>query len=179
MDNVIAAVRNEADFETAVSSDTEIIFHLGPNVMNIGSCTKKAHAADKKLFIHMDLAEGIGKDRYGILLTKKMGIDGIISTRTNIIKAAKELNVFTVQRFFIVDSHSVETTIESLKVSKADMIEIMPGVVTKVISALRKRIAVPIIAGGIIETEAEVRRAVESGAYAVSSGSTALWIKTP
>jgi hypothetical protein len=47
--------------------------------------------------------------------TKKvieMGVDGIISTRTNIIKFARQEGLTTVQRFFIVDSHSVDTTVE-------------------------------------------------------------------
>lgn len=54
-----------------------------------------------------------------------------MSTRTGIIKIAKDLDLITVQRFFVVDSHSVGTSLDSIRISKPDLIEIMPGVVTK------------------------------------------------
>ncbi len=81
----------------------------------------------------------------------------------------------TVQRFFIIDSHSTDTTIETAKNTKPDMIEIMPGIATKVISKLKETITVPIIAGGLIETKAEVETAVKCGATAVSTSNVKLW----
>lgn len=133
------------------------------------------HEAGKKCFIHLDLAEGIGKDRSGIEYLKSKGIDGIISTRTGTIKIARDLGLFTVQRFFIVDSRSVNTTIELWKTSKAQMIEIMPGCILKVIPKLKETVEVPIIAGGLIETEQEAVEAIKSGASAVSTGQRSLW----
>ena len=87
---------------------------------------QEIHSAGKKAFIHVDFAEGIGKDRFGLEFLSKQGADGVLTTRTNIIKAAKEFNLITVQRFFMIDSHSVGTSIESIKISKPDIIEIMP-----------------------------------------------------
>ena len=156
---IFAAVRDKADLATAINSDVEVIFMLAPNIADIKNQASAVHKAGKKLFIHLDLAEGIGKDEYGILFAKEQGVDGIISTRTNIIKMAKRAGVFTVQRFFIVDSHSIETTIDSAKASKADMIEIMPGTISKVIKNLKKELGMPIVAGGLIESQEEINEA--------------------
>ncbi|MBQ8525809.1 MAG: glycerol-3-phosphate responsive antiterminator [Clostridia bacterium] len=175
MKKVIAAVRSEEEFSQALDAPVDIVFHLMPNIITLKKDADAAHAKGKKMFIHIDFAEGVGKDRYGILYTKAAGVDGIISTRVNIIRLAREAGVFTVQRFFIVDSRSVDTTVESLKSSKADMIEVMPGVVPKVIENLRSRVSVPIIAGGLIETEEEISSALAIGAAAVSTGRTELW----
>ena len=172
---VIAAVRTKDELIKASSSDVKIIFDLSPNIMTVEENLSKAHSAGKKYFIHIDLAEGIGKDKSGIEFMKKLGVDGIISTRPGIIKAARELGVFTVQRFFIVDSQSIDTTVESLKSSKAQMIEIMPGCVLKVISNLKNIVDVPMIAGGLIETKEDVQNALNSGASAVSTGKQSLW----
>ena len=141
---IIAAVRSGEELNFAVESSVEIIFMLAPNIATLKEQADSVHKAGKKLFIHLDLAEGIGKDEYGILFAKEQGADGIISTRTNIIKLAKKAGMFTVQRFFIVDSHSIDTTIESLKSSKPDMIEIMPGIISKVIKKLKKELDMPI-----------------------------------
>lgn len=172
---IIAAVRNATELEFAAKSGVEIIFMLAPNIAQLKTQIDMVHAAGKKIFIHLDLAEGIGKDEYGILFAKEQGVDGIISTRTNIIKLANKAGVFTVQRFFIVDSHSVDTTVESAKLSKADMIEIMPGTVSKVIKKLKKELDMPIVAGGLVESHEEIQDAIECGAAAISVGKREFW----
>ncbi len=172
---IIAAVRSAKELSEAVRSNVWIVFMLAPNIEDIKAQAELVHKAGKKLFIHIDLAEGIGKDEYGIRFSKTCGVDGIISTRTNIIKLAKKEKMFTVQRFFVVDSQSVYTTIESAKASKADMIEIMPATVTKVIDRLKKELDMPIVAGGLIETREEIEQALNSGAAAISTGKKEFW----
>ncbi len=172
---IIAAVRNNYELEEAVKSNVWMIFMLAPNIEDIKGQAELVHKAGKKLFIHIDLAEGIGKDEYGIRFAKKAGVDGIISTRTSIIKIASKLGICTVQRFFIVDSQSVNTSIETAKQSKADMIEIMPGTVAKVIKKLKSELTMPIVAGGLIETREEIEEAINCGAAAISTGKKEFW----
>ena len=172
---VIAAVRDNEQLLLAANSGVDIIFMLTPNITKLKNHIEIAHSAGKKLFVHIDLAEGIGKDEYGIRYVSELGADGIISTRTNMIKLAKKIGMHTVQRFFIVDSHSVETTIETAKASKADMIEIMPGTVSKVIKTLNTHLDMPIVAGGLIETLRELEDAGICGATAISTGKKDFW----
>ncbi|MBQ8250149.1 MAG: glycerol-3-phosphate responsive antiterminator [Clostridia bacterium] len=173
--SVIAALRADKDFASLGTTVPKLIFDLSPDINSIGKRLDAVHAVGKQYFVHIDLASVIGKDESGIVFLKKLGVDGIISTRTNIIKTAREHGIFTVQRFFIVDSHSVATTLESLKASKADMIEIMPGIIPRVIKSLREKIDTPIIAGGLIESKRDIENAIESGASAVSTSRTELW----
>ncbi|HAL63602.1 MAG TPA: glycerol-3-phosphate responsive antiterminator [Clostridiales bacterium] len=172
---VIAAVRTQEDFEKAVKSDVRIIFDLAPDIANISERIEKAHSFGKNLFVHIDLASGIGRDKSGIEFLKKLGLDGIISTKASMIKLVKDAGLKAVQRFFIIDSKSVSATVEGIKSSKADMIEIMPGIVVRVIERLKSEIDVPIIAGGLIETAEDVKSAETSGAFAVSTGKKDLW----
>ena len=110
-----------------------------------------------------------------IMTVNQQGVDGVLTTRTNIVKLAKEFDLITVQRFFMVDSHSVGTSVESIKISKPDIIEIMPGIITKKIREFSEKVDMPIIAGGIVETMEEVRAALEAGATVVSTGEAQLW----
>lgn len=173
--SIIAAIRTKEEFEQALCSDVDIIFDLNPDILSLIGRVQSAHASSKKIFIHMDLAEGIGKDKHGIMFAKKIGVDGIISTRVSIIKTAREAGLFTVQRFFIVDSQSILTTIEAFKSSRPNMIEIMPGIVTKAIRILRSKTDIPIIAGGLIDTEEEISEALKCGISAVSTGKQEFW----
>lgn len=172
---IAAAIRTEKDFSTALRSDVDMIFLLHSNIMTVHQYIKEIHSAGKKAFIHVDFAEGIGKDRYGLEFLAKQGVDGVLTTRTNIVKTAKEYGLITVQRFFIVDSHSLCTSVESIKISKPDIIEIMPGVVTKKIKEFAEKANMPIIAGGLVESVEEVKAALAAGANVVSTGEAALW----
>ena len=172
---IIAAARSNEELLTALNSKVDIVFMLAPNISDIHIQAEQAHKAGKKMFIHLDLAEGIGKDEHGIRYIKNQGVDGIISTRSNIIRLAKKESLFTVQRFFAVDSQSVCTALETAKASKADMIEIMPAMVTKVIEKLKKELEMPIVAGGLIETKKEIEEAISCGAAAVSTAKREFW----
>lgn len=172
---VIAAVQNDEQFEVALHSLVDTVFFLYPDIMNLHDIVQRAHGCGKRLLIHLDLTAGLGKDASGIAFAAEAGVDGIISTRVGLIKLAKEHGLLTVQRFFIVDSHSIDTTVDSLKNSKADMIELMPGIAPKIIERIGGIVNVPIIAGGLIETKQEVKVALQSGACAISTGAQALW----
>ena len=172
---IIAAVRNDNELDVAVKSKINIIFLLSSNIETLKSQVDLAHQYNKKIFVHIDLADGIGKDEYGIRFVKSQGADGIISTRSNLIKLANKESLYTVQRFFIVDTHSVDTMIESVKSSKPYMIEIMPGTVCKVVKKLKNEFDIPVVAGGLIETTSEIKDALLSGAVAISTGKKEFW----
>ena len=172
---IAAAIRTEDDFNVALESGVDVVFLLYSNIMTIDRRIKQIHDANKKVFIHLDFAEGVGKDKGGIEFLAKNAADGILTTRTNIVRLAKEAGLITVQRFFLVDSHSLNTSVESIRISKPDIIELMPGIVTKKIREFSQIVDMPIIAGGIIETADEVSAALEAGADLVSTGEKSLW----
>ena len=142
--------------------------------MTLEKDVESAHAAGKKIFLHMDLAEGIGKDKAGLQYVKMKGVDGIISTKGHIIRTAREHGLLTVQRFFALDSQGISTIRDTLKLNPPHYIEIMPGVIPKLIKRFSD-LSIPIIAGGLIETKAEVTGALRCGAIAVSTGRQELW----
>ncbi len=175
MNKIIAAVSSEDKFSKGLKAKTDTIFYLIPNIVTLEEKINAVHKAGKTIYIHMDMAEGIAKDKFGIEYVSNLGVDGIISTRANIIKMAKKCGLKTVQRFFIIDAHSVDTTVETANASQPDMIEIMPGIAAKIINKIKSMTAVPIIAGGLIETVDEVNEAISIGAVAISTSNHLLW----
>ena len=172
---IIAAIRSDEDFKAALDSEVETIFLLASNIMTLDACVEAAHSHQKKLFVHMDFVDGLSKDAEGVRYIATKNIDGIISTRSNIIAAAHDCGLSSVQRFFMIDSRSVDTALESIKGSKADMVEIMPGIAYKAIKRIKDMSNIPIIAGGLIEHKDEVFNALNAGAAMISTGSQELW----
>ena len=56
-----------------------------------------------------------------------------------------------------------------------DMIEIMPGVMPKIIKSLRGSTSIPLIAGGLIADKEDVMGALLAGASAVSTSRQDVW----
>ena len=172
---VAAAVRTEEDFSAALKSGVPVIFMQYSSILTVEALIRRSHDAGKKIFIHMDFTDGIGKDRAGLEFLKKLDADGILTTKTSMIRPARELGLLTVQRFFIVDSHSVDTAVEAIRIAKPDMVEIMPGVVVKKIREFAEKVNTPILAGGLLEEKGEVDAALSAGAAAVSTACRTLW----
>lgn len=170
---VIAAVQSHT-MDGALASPVEMLFDLKASLLDVENTVKKVHAVGKKLFIHLDLAEGLGKDKAGVEYLAKIGVDGVISTRGPLIRYARERGLITVQRFFALDSKGVDSINEMLESVKPDLIEIMPGIVGKVIRRFAES-GIPVIAGGLIETKQEITEALNSGALAISTGKAELW----
>ena len=170
---MIAAIQNDC-WEEALKSPAQILFYLSADLLTIEECIRQAHSVGKYVMIHMDLAEGIGKDRTGIRYIARCGADGILSTKANLIRYAKEYDLLTVQRFFMLDSKGMDSVQEMLKVSRPHLMEIMPGVICKAITKF-SNCGIPVIAGGLIQTKTEVTDALGCGATAVSTGKKELW----
>lgn len=170
---VIAAISDDK-WDEALDSPAQVLFYLSADIMTVKDRIDQAHRAKKVIFIHGDLAEGIGKDRAGIRFLAQCGADGVISTRAQLIRFAKEQQLLTVQRFFTLDSKGMEGIEEMIRSTTPHTIELMPGVIGKTIERYSKG-AVPVIAGGLVQTKAEVMDALGCGATAVSTGQKELW----
>jgi glycerol uptake operon antiterminator len=176
--NCGVAIDNEADYCDRCQNNASLFKLCRAPLLYDGKAREMLYGlkfSGKKYLVHLDLAKGVGKDESGIRFLKRIGVDGVISTKVNIIKMARECDMFTVQRFFMVDSHSFDTSLDALKNSKPNMIEIMPGTLTKIIGRLRSETDLPIVAGGLIETRDEIEEALSCGAYAVSTGKKEFW----
>ena len=173
-DNPIIAAVQEDGFAAALASPAQVIFCLRANIFSISDHVQKAHEAGKLLFVHIDLADGVGRDRAGLSYLASLGVDGVISTRTQLVRQAKEEGLLSVQRFFALDSQGLSSMEETLEGTAPDLLEIMPGVIGKVIARFSIG-ETPVIAGGLIETKEELLAALSHGAIAVSTGKKELW----
>ena len=173
---VIAAVRRREDIPAAAGSPAEIIFLLCGELLTAGEDIAVLRRAGKMTFIHMDLLHGIGKDAAAVdFLARAVKPDGIISTRSQLIRCGKERGLLTVQRFFLLDSQSAATTAETAALSRPDMAEIMPGICPRVLRRLAGQMKTDIIAGGMIERKEDILAALKGGAKGVSTSSVPLW----
>ncbi|MBQ1620315.1 MAG: glycerol-3-phosphate responsive antiterminator, partial [Oscillospiraceae bacterium] len=101
--------------------------------------------------------------------------DGVISTRPNLVRRAKELGLFSVLRVFVIDSMALGNVARQTAQSAPDVIEILPGVMPKVVKRLREEVRLPLVVGGLVADKEDVMAALSAGALAVSTTDEALW----
>lgn len=173
---VIAAVRNRESNIQAIESPVAAIFLLGTSILELPDLVADARAAGKRVFLHMDLAEGLGRDDAAVRwCVERMRVDGIISTKPGLLKTASELGAITIQRLFLMDSTSFEHGKRLLRNTPPDMAEVLPGIAPKAIKQLCEALDKPVIAGGMVTEPREIALALQAGALAVSAGDPSLW----
>lgn len=172
----IAAVQNEEDLTRALGSAVNVVFLITGSIFNIKELVDQVKAAGKHVFIHMEFIEGIAADRSGVAyLAQHVRPTGIISTKSNLIRVAKDHRLMAIQRIFLIDRSAVTRGMKAVEQSMPDAIEVMPGIMPRIIRELTNMTPLPIIAGGLVGNQDEIDEVLRAGALAVSAGTSALW----
>ena len=175
---VIPALKDDKQLNTALKSSSEVLFIMFGNICNIDNIVSSAKNNGKIVFVHMDLIDGLQSNEHAVKFIKQnTNADGIITTRSKNIKIAKENDLMAVQRIFLLDSLSIETAVAQMKSSNCDAIEILPGIIPKIILKLKRYSKVPLIAGGLISHKDDMLEALNAGATAISTTSSDIWQK--
>ena len=173
---VIAAVKDETGLKECLYSESQIIFLLFGDICSVGRYVEIAKSAGKMVFVHMDLIYGLGNKEVAVdFIREHTGVDGIISTKPQLVKRAKELGLFGILRIFVIDSMAFGNIEKQCASLVPDAVEILPGLMPKIIKKLCSTVNVPIIAGGLISDKEDVMNALNAGAVAISVTNQRVW----
>ncbi len=174
---VIAAIRDINSFRIQSLSNTSVLFILGGTIFDLPGLVEQARGHKKLIFVDIDLIKGVGKDAPGIrFLAKESHVSGIITTHSNLIKSAKQEGLVSIQRIFVLDSESLKGGLRAIEKSNPDALEVLPGLILpKIMKNIRAITSIPVIAGGLITHEEEIRGILASGAIGISTTSSHLF----
>ena len=167
---LIPAVKSTEELEQVLAGDKKLVFVLFGDILSIADIIARLKASGKMVLVHLDLIDGLNSRDVAVdFLVRNTQADGILSTKANLIKYAKSQGLLTVQRFFVLDSMALLNIEKQFPLIYADAIEILPGLMPKVIRRLSGLIDKPIIAGGLISDREDVLAALNAGAAAIST----------
>ena len=173
---VIAAVKTDEALTAALASPCSAVFLLASTLLTVDGLVHRIHDAGKLAVVHIDLVDGLSSREIAVdSLNALCHPDGIISTRPTLIRRARHRGLLTVQRAFILDSLSLTSLSGQLEQGKPDFVEILPGIMPRVIAEISARTQVPVIAGGLLRDKADVMAAMRAGDSAVSTSAPELW----
>ena len=175
---VIAAVKDFEGLEKCCRiEEIRVVFILFGDVCNIDEIVRKVREKGKIAMVHIDLISGLGSKEIAVDFIKKhTEANGIISTKPLLVKRAKELGLYTILRFFIIDSMAFENISKQCHLVKADFIEILPGVMPKTKNGHDGVNIVYNNAGGLVMDKEDVMAALSAGAISVSTTNQDVWL---
>lgn len=174
---VIAAVKSDEELEKALGSSPHVVFVLYGDIIGIDRIVARIKDAGKIAFVHVDLIEGLAAREIAVeFIARHTGADGIISTKPVLVRHAKACGLVAIQRFFLLDSLAFLNIQKQLMQRESfDFMEILPGVMPKIVRKLTSFADRPLIAGGLISDKEDIMNALGAGAVAVSSTDPDTW----
>lgn len=175
---IIGAALDEASYQGSLRSDIQIVFLLDASISNLAERVENLLGRNKLVFIHIDMIAGLNStpavvDYIADIFGKRVGI---ITTKYQLIKRAKQRRLVCIFRGFMVDSKSRKTFMANLSEgTMPDAIELLPAFVTNVIKEVKKVYpSMLVIAGGLIDNKKEIYNILSSGANGISTSNILL-----
>jgi glycerol uptake operon antiterminator len=154
-----------------------LVFVLFGTVMTIPGIISALKKGGKTVFVDVDLLDGFASKPVVVdFLKAHTSADGILSTKTMMVQAAKKNGLLAVHRIFLVDSLSYNNLPKQVKVSEPDAVMILPGCMPRVTSWVRAETDLPLIAGGLVCDKEDVIAALGAGANVIASSNRDVWL---
>src|SRR5258707_8994144 len=173
---VAAALKSSDDLQLAMDSDALLLFMLKGDAFQLAPLVAQAHKLGKGIVVHVDLVSGIGKDRAGIQYLHQIGVDAIITSRSQLVSAGHAEGVVTIQRLLLVDDSALETGVRTIARAAPDIVEVLPGIIfPEIASTLQQLLPGPFIAGGFIPDASAVVPLRGPGAILMNSSTFSIF----
>ncbi len=172
---VIPAISSHQAMRHFFKTDLEIGLLMNFQLAQLDELISAMRAHQKKVFVHLELIKGLSNDEFGaIYLIQNFQVDGIITTKPRVIELCKKRSTFSIMRFFLKDTLSLNQSLEMMKHYQPDAVELLPAI-PHMIDTVKTHHDIPIFLGGLIKNQAEVEDAKNGGAVGITTSSESLW----
>ncbi|MBN9748152.1 MULTISPECIES: glycerol-3-phosphate responsive antiterminator [Amycolatopsis] len=133
---------------------------------------------DKLVFVNIDSCPGLATDRAGVDFLQEIGAAGVVSTRVAPIERARALSMLTMHKVFVTDRSNLNRSLEAVKRSGPDLVELMPAPIIPWMSESAREVMSPFVAAGFVTDRDGVAHSLAMGAAAAASSDPGLWSLT-
>lgn len=173
---IITAIKDNEGLTNCLNCDSHVVFILYGDIVTISDIVATVKSSGKIAMVHIDLITGLSSKEIAVdFLKKYTQADGIITTKPNLIKHAKELGLYTILRLFLLDSMAYENINRQVSTAKPDVIEVLPAPMPKIVARICKQTPIPVIAGGLVSDKEDVLTLLQSGVTSISTTNQNVW----
>lgn len=177
---VIPSVRNLKHLNRALDCSSEYVLLSEADIGNLQSLIGKCHKLEKKALVHLELLGGFKADTSGIKVLKHLyKADGVISSNFSALRYAKKEGLSTVYRVFLIDSRSLDQSVDIVKHNEVDAVELLPAeYACQCFDLLKRKFTsedIKFIAGGFVKRNYLVEKLFHTGFNAITTSESELW----
>ncbi len=174
---VIPAISSHQSLKTFLKSSLDYGILMNFQLAQIEALVDEMRKHNKKVLVHLDMIKGLAPDVNGaIFAIQCLGVDGIITTKPRVIELCKKRGVIGILRFFLKDRHSLKQSIDILKTTVPDAVEVLPAMRTDIIRTIKAHTGAYVLMGGLITDESMIQDCLAAGAIAVTASKESLWL---
>jgi glycerol uptake operon antiterminator len=174
--SIIASVKDDIGLANALRSPCQTLFILYGDISTVPGIIARAKRAGRTVLLNMDLIDGYAVRAAAVKhLKEQTGVDGVLSSKATLIRAAREAGLLAIPRLFMIDSIAYHQLPDQLRASQPDCIEVLPGCLPTVIEWIRQDISLPLVAGGLVCEVKDAVASVRAGADAITTSCQRLW----
>ena len=170
-----AAITANTYVDAALSSRAPVVFILRGNGLSLVPLVRRIHEAGKLVAVHIDLVGGLRQDRSGVAWLAGAAVDAVISSHGQLMASIRNEGMTAIHRLLLVRRSQLDSAVLAVSRAAPDIVEILPGVLFPSIVDFMPPFEMPVLAGGFIRTDSDVRAVLSAGALGVTTSSTALW----
>ncbi len=173
---IIPVVRHEDQLSRALKSRVAWVFLACGDINTVAEPVRRTREAGKLALLYLDFVAGVGADLAAVRFVRdQLQADGLVTVKSQVVQYAREEGLWAVQNLFVIDTQAVKTGLQAVSHSRPHVIEILPGIMPRVIAEIASQGIYPLLAGGLLESHEDIEQALLAGATAVGTSHTALW----
>lgn len=175
---LIVAVKDPKSLDKALRYKDYIgsVMLLTGNVLSVKEYVHILQRNGLPVLLDVDKIGGLKTDKYGMeFIRSVIQPFGIVTNKVADIKRAKAQQLYVVQRIFLIDTEVVTHIEDTLRDTKADMIELMPSRLPDIIRYVVGVSNIPIVTGGFVNERLHAEEALASGAQGIVTSYEPLW----
>lgn len=178
---VIPSVRSPEHVTQAARAHGKIVYLLCGDPESLPHMSAIINNEGKTPIVNVDLVQGLSRDASAVTYLAHNGIRGIISIHPEPLRTARTLEMYTIERTFLLDTAALQTALRSIDRVQQDAVEVLPAVVAPHLIHQLSHIRpdMPVIAGGLITTFREIVDLRREGVISVSVSNPAFWLRGP
>ena len=174
--NVLPAITNHKVLRKFLESNLEYGILMNFQLAQLPDLVSLMKKNNKKVIVHQELIRGLARDEFGALfLIQNLNVDGIITSKANVVTLCNKRNVTSILRIFLKDSLSLNQSIEIANKTLPNYVEILPSSAIMMIDEIKEELKTELIFSGLIQTEEQAKDCLNKGAVAISTSNPEFW----
>ena len=178
---VIPSIRDVKYLKYTQEAQCDKVLLSNAHIGNLKQLTENCHKNKQKVIVNHELIGGLGNDRIAFEMLKKLyRVDGVIGSNVSKLNQIQHMGLETIFRISLIDSHSVEMALRSLKGVNFTAVELRPYYhAVEFLPMFKEVFSGKFFAGGFINTEEKIKICQKAGFDGIMTSTKNLWSEHP